>query len=82
MSEIYLRGRAFRGLAEGRIPWWIIISGWIVFGSFALMALSAAILSGSLFTLPILAIAAILCLILWRGTVAKRSIEKHKRRRK
>jgi len=82
MSEIYLRGRAFRGLAEGRIPWWVIISGWIIFGGFALVVLSAAVTSASFVALPFLAIAAIPLLVLWRGTVAKRSIEKRKRRRR
>src|SRR4028119_1194076 len=35
MSEIYLRGRAFRGLAGGRIRWWVLISGWIFFWKFS-----------------------------------------------
>ena len=37
MGEIYLRGRAYRSLARGRIPWWVIISSWLIFGSSALI---------------------------------------------
>ncbi|MBD0340362.1 MAG: hypothetical protein ICV61_05535, partial [Microcoleus sp. Co-bin12] len=54
MSEIYLRGRAFRGLAGGRIPWWVLISGWIFFGSLALLILISAITSAGFGSLPVL----------------------------
>jgi hypothetical protein len=81
MSEIYLRGRAFRGLAGGQVPWWVIISGWIIFGSLALAVLSASIASASFAPLLFLALAAIPLLVLWRGTAAKLSIAKRKRRR-
>jgi hypothetical protein len=27
MSEIHLRGRAFRNLAGGETPWWVIFTG-------------------------------------------------------
>jgi hypothetical protein len=71
MSEIYLEGRAFRRLAEGTIPRWVIISGWIVFGGFALPILISVfasatfefLLSGVFVTIPLL--------ILYRGTIAK-----------
>src|ERR687894_768970 len=56
MGEIYLRGRAFRGLAGGRIPWWVLISGWIVFGGLALLTLITAIASASFGALPVLII--------------------------
>lgn len=72
MEEIELRGRAFRGLAGGRIPWWVLISGWIIFGSFALVSFYAVVTSLSLAALIPLAIATIPLLILWRGTTAKR----------
>jgi hypothetical protein len=82
MSEIHLRGRASRGLAEGRIPWWVIISGWVILGGYALMILSAAFMSASVVVLLFLAIAVIPLLILWRGTAAKISIEQRRRRKR
>jgi hypothetical protein len=39
MGEIYLRGRAYRSLSGGTIPWWVLISGWIIFGLPALFGL-------------------------------------------
>lgn len=72
MEEIELRGRAFRGLAGGRIPWWVLISGWIIFGSFALVSFYVVVTSLSLAALIPLAIATTPLLILWRGTTAKR----------
>ncbi|MEG4508089.1 hypothetical protein QUA81_31255 [Microcoleus sp. F6_B4] len=82
MGEIYLRGRAFRGLAGGRIRWWVLISGWILFGGLALLILISAIASASFSALPALIILAIPIIILWRGTTAKLFIEKHKSRRR
>jgi hypothetical protein len=82
MGEIYLRGRAFRGLAGGRIPWWVIISGWIIFGGLALLVLILTITSAAFGLLPVLVIVSIPLIILWRGTVAKLSIKKHKKNRR
>ncbi|MEG4446431.1 hypothetical protein QUB47_31740 [Microcoleus sp. AT9_B5] len=82
MGEIYLRGRAFRGLAGGRIRWWVLISGWILFGGLALLILISAIASASFSALPALIILAIPIIIMWRGTTAKLFIEKHKSRRR
>jgi hypothetical protein len=82
MGEIYLRGRAFRSLAGGRIPWWVLISGWIIFGGLALLILIPAITSAAFEFLPALVILSIPLIILWRGTVAKLSIEKHKNNRR
>ncbi|MFM7449341.1 MAG: hypothetical protein ACKO24_12185, partial [Leptolyngbyaceae cyanobacterium] len=69
----------FRGLAGGRIPWWVLISGWIIFGGLALLILIPVITSAAFELLPALVIASIPLVILWRGTVAKLSTEKHKR---
>jgi hypothetical protein len=80
MGEIYLRGRAYRSLSGGTIPWWVLISGWLVFGLPALLVLIAAIASLSLAILPALAVAAIPLLILGRGTLAKLSRTKARRR--
>jgi hypothetical protein len=82
MGEIYLRGRAFRGLAGGRIRWWVLISGWILFGGLAMLTLITAIASASFGALPVLIILAIPIIILWRGTTTKLSTEKHKGRRR
>jgi hypothetical protein len=81
MSGIYL-GIASRGLAGGRIPWWVLISGWIIFGGLALLILIPAIASVSFTALPALIIVAIPLIILWRGTTAKFFIGKHKSRRR
>jgi hypothetical protein len=80
MGEIYLRGRAYRSLSGGTIPWWVLISGWIIFGSPALFVLIAAIASPSLSLLLLLAFATIPLLILWRGTLSKLSSTKPRRR--
>lgn len=82
MSEIYLRGRAFRGLAGGRIPWWVLIAGWILFGGLALSMLISMISSAAFELLPALLIVFIPVIILWRGTAAKLSLKKHQRRRR
>jgi hypothetical protein len=82
IQSIGLEGRAFRGLAGGRIPWWILITGWIIFGGFALLTLSLAITSGVLSSLPLLVINGIPIVILWRGTAAKFTVDCYKNRRK
>src|ERR671933_1700965 len=43
MGEIYLRGRAYRGLSGGSAPWWVIISSWLIFGGLALVVLVAVL---------------------------------------
>jgi len=82
MGEIYLRGRASRNLAGGRSPWWVLISGWIIFGGLALLILIPAITSAAFELLPVLLMVSIPLIILWRGTTAKLSIEKQKSRRR
>jgi hypothetical protein len=80
MGEIHLRGRAMRSLSGGRIPWWVLISGWVIFGAFALYVLIIAVVSRSWTMLPALVLIAILLLILWRGTRSKLSSSKQRRR--
>ncbi|MDZ4871567.1 MAG: hypothetical protein CLLPBCKN_000955 [Chroococcidiopsis cubana SAG 39.79] len=82
MGEIYLRGRAFRGLAGGKIPWWVLISGWIIFGGLAVLILLLAFTSAAVELLLVLLIDSIPLIILWRGTVAKLSTKKQKSRRR
>ncbi|MDZ8083370.1 MAG: hypothetical protein RMX35_30435 [Nostoc sp. DcaGUA01] len=48
MGEIYLRGRAMRTMSSGRMPWWVLISGWILFGGLFFLVLGIAISSISL----------------------------------
>lgn len=79
MGDIHLRGRAMRGLAGGRIPWWILISGWILFGVPTLFLLSELI-RGNLAALPALLMFGIFIMILWRGTAAKRTGRKRRQR--
>lgn len=80
MGEIHLRGRAYRGLAGGRIPWWVLISGWIMFGSCFLMVLIPMVMSAAWSLLPIFIFISLPIIILWRGTASKLAARKHKRR--
>ncbi|QZZ22188.1 hypothetical protein J5X98_07300 [Leptothermofonsia sichuanensis E412] len=81
MGEIQLRGRVFKGLAEGRIPWWVLITGWLLFGGFALLMVYAVATSSSFMTWLTLAIAAIPVFILWKGTRAKLAFNRRRRNR-
>jgi hypothetical protein len=80
MGEIHLRGRAFSSLSGGRIPWWVLISSWLIFGGSALLMFIVAITSQSLAGLLPLCFAVIPVLILWRGTLSKLSRTQHRRR--
>lgn len=71
MGEIELRGRVAQGLSSGRVPWWVLITGWVLAGGFAFLMLHLAIQSFSWLLLIPLAIAAIFLVILWRGTQTK-----------
>ncbi|MBD2138709.1 hypothetical protein H6F32_14205 [Anabaena sp. FACHB-1237] len=79
MGEIYLRGRAFRSMAGGRIPWWVLISGWILFGSMNLLILLLVIVSQSFAPLVLLVITLLPVIILWRGTFNKISSRKRRK---
>ena len=71
MGEIQLRGRAYRGLAAGQMPWWILISGWVLFGFFAAIILHAAITTPSLALWILVVFMLLVLVILGRGTLAK-----------
>lgn len=73
MGEIQLRGRAFGGLASGQAPWWVMFTGWAMFGGAALLLLHFAIAAASITAWLLLILALIPLLILWRGTTAKLS---------
>jgi hypothetical protein len=80
MGEIYLRGRAYRGLAGGTQPWWVIISGWFIFGGIAVTIIGLGISSQSPELIILLFFALIPVIILWRGTAAKLANRKYRRR--
>jgi hypothetical protein len=79
MGDIYLRGRAYRGLASGSGPWWVLIAGWLIFGGAALLILTIAIVAQAFELIGLLMIAVIPFVIVWRGTVAKRAAVKRRR---
>ncbi|MEL6455950.1 MAG: hypothetical protein AAFQ40_14690 [Cyanobacteria bacterium J06623_5] len=74
MSRIELEGRAYRGIAGGNIPWWVLISGAAVLllPVLALM-LVMAYAGWLLFSLPLLAVPG---MIIWRGVSAKLAAQK------
>jgi hypothetical protein len=80
MGEIYLRGRAYRGLSSGTTPWWVLITGWLIFGLLPLLILIAAISSQSLTMLIPLVFVTIPLVIVGRGTLAKLAKNKSRRR--
>lgn len=80
MGEIYLRGRASRGLAGGRVPWWVLMTGWFMFGVMALAMVFPVLLAGAFEFIPALVFVAIPLVILWRGTNAKLALSKDKKR--
>jgi hypothetical protein len=79
MGEIYLRGRMFRGISGGRIPWWVLISSWVILGGFALAFFAVTILGGySIFSFIV---PFFIFFVLIKGTIAKISATKARRRR-
>lgn len=79
MGEIYVRGRAMRSMSSGTMPWWVLISGWVLFGGLFFLLLTAAISSISLALIPYLIISGIPLVIVLRGTLAKLSTKKRRR---
>ncbi|NEP09434.1 MAG: hypothetical protein F6K14_04185 [Symploca sp. SIO2C1] len=86
MEVIQLRGRTYRNLATGRIPWWIIITSWLFEGIpsvlFIILVLSGILLAfAGLFIIDFLLfvlsqgfaifVPAIVICILLKGTMAK-----------
>jgi len=83
MERIALDGRAYRGLASGHSPWWVMVLGWIIFGLPLLMTAVFAVTTGA----PVLAGAAVMpaifLWIMWRGTQAKLALKKeHEQKRR
>lgn len=71
MGEVELRGRVAQGISGGRVPWWVLITGWVLAGGFAFLMLHLVIQSFAWVLLLPLAIAVIFLVILWRGTQTK-----------
>jgi len=71
MGEIELRGRMASGLAGGRVPWWVLITGWVIFGGAAFLLLHVALTLSSFTAWFGVAIALLPLIALGRGTFAK-----------
>lgn len=79
MSRIELEGRSYRGFTSGDVPWWVLISGAIVF---VLPSLGLVIAAGDLRMLLVVApFLAMPVAIVWRGIGAKLSAQKEKQQR-
>jgi hypothetical protein len=82
MGQITLEGQAYRSLSGGKMPWWVIISAWIIFGLPCLAITIIAATSGDLTLLVMLAFPAIILMVLWRGTQAKIASQREQAERK
>jgi hypothetical protein len=71
MGEIYLRARVLRTLGGGNVRWWVLISGWLMFGGGFLAIAWIMISTQSYASIFQLAITAIPLVSLWRGTAKK-----------
>ncbi|MBD2425798.1 hypothetical protein [Phormidium sp. FACHB-1136] len=72
MGRIEQRGIAYSRLARGLAPWWVLVSGWVVFGGLALGLLKMG-LAGSIVSWVLLVIVILPLIILAQGTLAKLS---------
>jgi len=83
MERIALEGQAYRGLASGSQPWWVIISGWVIFGMPCLLVVVAMVsLGGALELLGAIALCLVFLWILYRGTRAKLAQQKAQEQRR
>ncbi|BAT55038.1 hypothetical protein NOS3756_40160 [Nostoc sp. NIES-3756] len=80
IGNIYVEGRAMRTMSSGTMPWWVLFSGWVLFGGLFFLVLGAAISSLSLALIPSLIISGVPVLIVLRGTLAKLSAKKSAKR--
>jgi hypothetical protein len=71
MGEIQIRGRALRALGGGNVRWWVLISGWLIFGGLFLSTALVIISTHSYVLIGALAIAAIPLVPMWKGTIRK-----------
>ncbi|MEY3297725.1 MAG: hypothetical protein RLZZ597_985 [Cyanobacteriota bacterium] len=75
MGRIEQRGMAYSRLSRGLAPWWILISGWVVFGGLALGLLKMG-LAGNVISWVLLVIVSLPLIILAQGTLAKLSAQR------
>jgi hypothetical protein len=80
IGNIYVEGRAMRTMSSGTMPWWVLFSGWVLFGGLFFVLLGVAISSLSLALIPSLIISGVPVLVVLRGTLAKLSTRKRTRR--
>ncbi len=80
MGEIYARGIAMRALGSGNVHWWVLISGWVIYGSIFLLFVSIAISMPSYGLIFPLALVSIPLIPLWKGTAKKLALGKRKSR--
>lgn len=78
MGEIQLRGRIFSGLAAGQTHWWVLISGWFIFGFITALLLHAAIATLKLTAWMLLAVSIIPLFVLLKGTIAKLAADRRR----
>jgi hypothetical protein len=78
MDRVALDGAASQGMASGRMPWWILITGWVGVGFYAAIVLAVffdrsslqyAIMNPGFWILSFILI--VLIVIMWRGTARK-----------
>lgn len=80
MSQIELEGQAYGGMTSGRVPWWVLITGAVMF---VVPILGMAIASGDFIVLLIvLLLLALPMMIVWRGVCAKLAAQKEKEQRR
>lgn len=82
MERIALEGRAYRSLASGHQPWWVMVLGWLIFGLPLVMVAVFAVAAGDPIVLGAAVMPAIFLLIMWRGTQAKRSQQREREQRR
>jgi hypothetical protein len=77
MGRIEQRGMAYSRLSRGLAPWWLLISGWVVFGGLALGLLKMG-LAGNIVSWVLLGIVILPLIILAQGSLAKLSSNSHR----
>lgn len=84
MERIALEGKAYRGLASGSQPWWVIITGWVMFGLPCLAVVIGLGAAGGLGVEVVgaIAICGFFFSIMYRGTRAKLKQQQIKQQRR
>lgn len=83
MDQVATQGSASQGMVSGRMPWWILITGWVGVGFYGAIALSIFFSGSSLQSVLLnpgvwilLLILIMYIAIMWRGTSRKLSNRK------